>query len=91
MMRLVGYKSEVIFGLDQRVHVICYGLFVFFVQFNLQPLPSHFEPIHLLNGLLGGFGVVEAHEADSFGFSVFLSHDSGGVNVSEPSEEVVEF
>lgn len=66
------------------------GLLVFFVELDLQTLASHLEAVHLVDCLLRGFGVIEAHKAYSFGFSVLFGHDSSGVDVPESPEEVVQ-
>ena len=80
-----------VIGLAERCELMDIGLLILLVELNFESLSSDFEAIHLFDGILRGFGIIKADEADSFGFSVLFSHDPGGEDAAENLEEVVEF
>lgn len=70
--------SNFVVDLVQREGVCVYGFLILFIQLHFESFPPNLESIHLLNSLRSWFGIVEAHEPYSFGFSIFLGHNSGG-------------
>ena len=82
--------SKVEPGLVQRTHIVCNSLLVFLVEFYFESFPAYFETVHFLDSFLSCLRAIEAHKTDAFGFSILFSHDSGRVDVSELSEQLIE-
>lgn len=65
------------------------AVLIAFFELDLESLASDLKTVHFLDGLVGGFAVVEADESEALGLAV-LGHDSGGQDVAELLKERVE-
>ncbi len=75
--------------MTQRWNVASFCLLILLVQFNFQSFTSYLKSVHFLDSFLSWSWAFKTHKADTFAFSIFLSHYSGAENSSEFFEELM--
>lgn len=72
--------SDIVLGLTEGGDVVGLCLLILLVELYLKPLAPDLEPVHLLNGILRGPGILKTDKPNALTLAILFRHDPGTQN-----------